>query len=76
MIDFGVMVVFALAIIYWRAQVKLDSERHKNLLFETREFAVEIKNLPELTTEYTLEMLKSDLWSHLESTIYGGRQEI
>lgn len=71
MLDFGVMVIFALAIIYWRAQVRLDTERHKNLLFETRAFAAEIKNLPKLTTEYTLEMLKSDLWSHLESTISG-----
>jgi hypothetical protein len=70
------MVIFALAIIYWRAQVKLDTERHRNLLFETRTFAAEIKNLPELTSEYTLEMLKSELWSHLESSIMGQRQQI
>ena len=46
--------------------IKVDAERHKNLLFETQEFAVEIDNLPKLSADYPPQLLKAELWNHLE----------
>lgn len=49
--------------------VKGDSERHRNLLFETREFAVVVKNLPKLSASYTIDQMKAELWDHLQNTV-------
>jgi len=49
--------------------VKVDSERHKNLLFETSEFSIQVKNLPHLDENYSIELLKSELWDHITSVV-------
>ena len=38
-------------------------------MLETKEFAVFIKKLPKLTKDYTKDMLKSDLWTHILTVI-------
>lgn len=43
----------------------MDSERHKNLLFETKEFAVMITNLPKMRSDADLLQMKADLWDHI-----------
>ena len=35
--------------------VRVDSERHRKLLFETQEFAVQVDNLPTLSDEFAFE---------------------
>lgn len=39
------------------------------LLFETKDFALEIKHLPEVSSSYTLDMLKVDLWQEIQQKI-------
>ena len=49
--------------------VKVDTERHKKLLFETSEFAVILNNLPEVNVHYPIEQMKADLWELMERTV-------
>lgn len=64
-LDILLMTLFLLAL--WAIQwlVQLDSERHRQLLFETKEFAVTVNNLPELGYHYSIEQLKAELWDHV-----------
>ena len=54
-IDIIIMSIFLITIWFISYLVKKDSERHKNLLFETKEFAVSVKNLPKLNYFYSIE---------------------
>ena len=47
--DIFVMTCFLLGLWVMNYLVKVDSERHKNLLFETKEFSVMFSNLPQLS---------------------------
>jgi len=54
-IDLGIMMIFLLSLWIITYFVKLDSDRHNNLLFETKEFSIAINNLPPLDNNYTIE---------------------
>jgi len=58
-IDLVIMLIFLLSLWIVTYFVKLDSDRHNNLLFETREFSIMINNLPPLDNDYTIEQLKT-----------------
>ena len=75
-IDLFIMMVFLLSIWIITYFVKLDSDRHNNLLFETKEFSVAIKNLPTLDKEYTIEQMKTELWDHLITILSEQPQQI
>ena len=45
--------------------VMIDSENHRNKLFETYEFSVVITRLPKIDEEYSQDTLKIDLWNHI-----------
>ena len=70
-IDLSCIFAFQVALWFLTSYVKLDSKRHRNLLFETQKFALEIHNLPNLTSKYPLFLLKAELWTHIETTIAG-----
>jgi hypothetical protein len=70
------MTIFLLSIWTLSYLIKVDSERHRNLLFETREFSVTISNLPRLSQEYTLEQMKYELWEHIQNQISKEPQKI
>lgn len=67
--DFAAM--FLTLIVIWSLMysVRVDAERHRKLLFETQEFAVEVSNLPPLSADYPIELLKAELWDHLETLV-------
>ena len=67
--DLFIMVCFLLAIWFITYAVRVDAERHRNLLFETKEFALEFYNLPKLHPKYSMEVLKAELWDHIEKVI-------
>jgi len=56
--------------------VRVDTERHKQLLFETSEFSVSIGNLPRLTKDYTIEQMKAELWDHMQTVVKEQPQQI
>ena len=56
-------------LIYVQRAVKIESERHRDLMLETKEFSVFVKKLPMLTKDFTIDMLKSDLWTHIVKVI-------
>ena len=64
-------VVFAFVLFLWHLAyyVKLEAERHRNLLLETQEFALEFVNLPDVDKDYGMVQLKADLWRHVEAEI-------
>ena len=62
--DIVIMTFFLFAIWTISYLVRLDSERHKNLLFETKEFSVIVDNLPKITSIFTVEDMKAELWDH------------
>jgi hypothetical protein len=64
-------VVFAFLFFLWHVTyyVKLEAERHRNLLVETQEFALEFTNLPKVNIDYSIVQLKADLWHHIEAEI-------
>jgi hypothetical protein len=64
-------VVFAFLFFLWHITyyVKLEAERHRNLLVETQEFALEFTNLPKVNEDYSIIRLKADLWHHIEAQI-------
>jgi len=64
-------IVFAFVFFLWHLAyyVKLEAERHRNLLVETQEFALEFLNLPDVGKDYCMVRLKADLWRHVEAEI-------
>ena len=56
--------------------VGVDSERHRNLLFETSEFSLILNNLPTLDDNYTLEQMKAELWDHIATIVKEQPQQI
>jgi hypothetical protein len=70
------MLAFILALWFLQYYVKADTDRHNRLLIETKEFALELWRLPTLTEDYTLHMLKADLWDHIETIIKDEKQQI
>ena len=56
--------------------IKVDTERHKNLLFETSEFAVMFKKLPGKKNYGSMHELKADFWEHIQSSIQDVEQQI
>ena len=50
--------------------VRVDAERHRNLLYETQEFALEFHKLPKLKQDYSAEVLKAELWEHIQKVIW------
>ena len=58
-IDIVVMTFFLFALWIISYLVRLDSERHKNLLFETKEFSIIVTNLPNISSLFTIEDLKA-----------------
>jgi len=64
-IDFFIMLSFLIALWTLTFLVKVDSERHRSLFFETKEFSVMIGNLPTLSESYTIEQMKAELWDHV-----------
>ena len=53
--DLVQMTMLLLALWFITYFIRLDSERHKNLLFETQEFGLQISNVPKLSSGYDLE---------------------
>jgi hypothetical protein len=49
--------------------VNIDAENHRNQLFETYEFSIIITNLPEITSEYSVDQLKVELWEKIIKVI-------
>lgn len=45
-------------------------------MIETQEFAASIGNLPEVDSNYTVEVLKADLWEHLNKNISTYEQQM
>jgi hypothetical protein len=56
--------------------IKVDTERHKNLLFETSEFAVIFKKLPVKKNYGSIHELTADFWEHIQSSIQEVDQQI
>lgn len=54
--------------------VSIDLDKYNNTFLETREFTVEIWNLPPLTEEYSAEVLKADLHDVLSRNILDADQ--
>lgn len=67
--DLLLMTMFLFALWFITYFIKVDSERHRNLLFETSEFSVIVNNLPELNEDYTIEQMKAELWDHITTII-------
>lgn len=74
--DLGYMATFLLSLWLISYLIHLDSERHRNMLFETSEFAVLVQNLPRLSQYYTIEQMKAELWDHLQKVIQQETQQI
>jgi hypothetical protein len=68
-IDLGYMIFFLFCIWTISYLITVDSERHRNQLFETREFGISISNLPKLSQNLTIEQLKADLFIHLQNIL-------
>ena len=68
-LDIVITSIVLLAI--WTIQylVKVDAERHKNLLFETQEFSIMINNLPQVKSDQELLILKAELWEHIQGVV-------
>jgi hypothetical protein len=67
--DIVIMTFFLFALWTISYLVRLDSERHKNLLYETKEFSIIVSNLPKITSLFTVEDLKAELWDHFQSIV-------
>ena len=75
-IDIVIMTIFIVTIWFITYLVRKDSERHKNLLFETKEFAVSVRNLPILNCFYSIEQMKAELWEHFSVILKQEPQQI
>lgn len=68
-IDLVVMLLFMINLMMTSWLVKIDSERHKNLLFETNEFSISVSHLPRLSPDYTRMQMKAELWDHISTIV-------
>lgn len=67
--DVFVMFVFIFGMWFIYHLVRKENKRHKKLLYESKDFAVEIWSLPHVNASYSLDLLKANLWQHLENVI-------
>lgn len=67
--DLAYMVFFLLSLWLISYLIRRDVQRHRNMLFETSEFAVVVQNLPRLTSTYSLEQMKAELWDHIQTVV-------
>lgn len=49
--------------------IQMDTQRHKQGLLETKQFAVQITKIPKLNDNYDLNLMKADLWNHVVERI-------
>jgi len=75
-IDCLIMFYFLVVIWFIQYYVKVETDRHRNLLFEVSEFALYFGNLPKVRNNFSVEMLKSELWNHIETVIKDYPQQI
>jgi hypothetical protein len=75
-IDFIMLVYFLMAIWFLQHYVGVEKNKQKKKLLEVREFCLLFSNLPELTNQYSQEMLKAELWAHITSAIKEHPQQI
>ena len=75
-IDQTIMFIFLICITVLTYIVNIDAENHRNQLFETYEFSIIITNLPEITSEYSVDQLKIDLWDKIEKEVKVEKQQI
>jgi len=70
--------MFSLLVAIWVMEylLKLDIFRHRNLLIEASEFAIKIENLPKPNNILEMEILKIDLWKHIQNKIKDAPWEI
>ena len=70
-VTFDLATIGAFMVYLWLVPqyVKVDAERHRNLLYETQEFAIEFDNLPKISEDYPVFMLKLELRDHIETQI-------
>lgn len=59
------MFIFLLSIWIVDYFIKLDIQRHKKGLIETKQFAVQISKLPKTNDKYGVDQLKAELWNHV-----------
>lgn len=74
--DLVYMALFLLSLWLITYLIHVDSERHRNLLFETREFSAVVNNLPKLSQDFTVEQMKAELWDHVQRIIKEQPQQI
>ena len=70
-VDVFTMFILFVAIMVMSLQVLVDYERQRNGQHQTSDFAVMIENLPALSTTYSIEELRIDLWTHAQSCVDG-----
>jgi len=63
------MLLFMINLMMTSWLVKIDSERHKKLLFETNEFSISVSHLPSLSPDYTRLQMKAELWDHISTIV-------
>ena len=63
--DSTIMFIFLVSIWIVDYFIKMDIQRHKKQLIETKQFAVTISNLPPTDDKYNIDQLKADLWNHI-----------
>ena len=76
LIDLTIMIVFILSIWIITRLMEREKARSKQMLVETKDFALEFKNLPVLTKNFTIHLLKAELWMHIEKAIKQEDQQI
>lgn len=72
--DLFIMLCFIMALWFIIYFVRKETERHKKLLFESKDFAIELWRLPKLTNTYNVDVLKADLWHHITDVISREKQ--
>jgi hypothetical protein len=63
------MFIFLICITVLTYIVNIEAENHRNQLFETYEFSIILTNLPEITSQYSVEQLKVELWDKIIKVI-------
>ena len=67
--DLITIISLLIFLIFVQRAIKLESKRHRDLMLETKEFSIFVKNLPQITKNFTIEELKSNLWTHITKVI-------
>lgn len=67
--DSLIMICFLLALWLIEFLIKIEVARHESFYLESKSFAVQVDNLPKVTSTYTLHCLKAELWTHLTEVI-------